>query len=123
MTFAGWRTWSRSRTGTIISNLSTMRRWGRRRPRARRREGRRMTRRSNSQQTERRAFGARLEVRKQGEGDAIGVKGHAAVFDRDSLPLWDCWMGTIVERIAPGAFTKTIQEADIRLLINHDPNL
>lgn len=83
-----------------------------------------MTRRSsNRQQVERRAFGARLEVRKQGEDGPIGVKGHAAVFDRDSLPLWDWWMGTIVERIAPGAFAKTIQEADIRLLINHDPNL
>lgn len=82
-----------------------------------------MARRSNSQQVERRAFGARLEVRKAGEDQPIGVKGHAAVFDRDSLPLWDWWMGTIVERIAPGAFTKTIQEADIRLLINHDPNL
>lgn len=83
-----------------------------------------MTRRSsNRQQVERRAFGARLEVRKAGDGDPIGVTGHAAVFERDSLPLWDWWMGTIVERIAPGAFTKTIQEADICLLINHDANL
>lgn len=82
-----------------------------------------MTRRSNQHTIERRAFGAQLQVRKAGEGDPIGVTGHAAVFERDSLPLWDWWMGTIVERIAPGAFAKTIQEADIRLLINHDANL
>jgi len=83
-----------------------------------------MTRRSNNQTIERRMFGARLEVRAAAkDGDPIGVTGHAAVFERDSLPLWDWWMGTIVERIAPGAFTKTIQEADIRLLINHDANL
>lgn len=57
---------------------------------------------------------------KNGGGNV--VTGHAAVFDTHSLPLMD-WVGTFKEKIAPGAFAESIQEDDIRALINHDGNL
>ena len=46
------------------------------------------------------------------------VEGYAAVFDEWSDDLW--WFR---EKIRQGAFSKTIQEADVRALWNHDPNL
>jgi len=45
------------------------------------------------------------------------LAGHAAVFDQE-INMW----GMFRERIAPGAFRKTIREADVRHLFNHDPN-
>jgi len=45
------------------------------------------------------------------------IFGHAAIFNKLSLSL-----GNFKERIKPGAFTKTIQESDIRALFNHDNN-
>lgn len=51
----------------------------------------------------------------------IGFRGHAAVFDSRTWigsKRWGFW-----EEIAPGAFTKTIQEADVRFLVNHNPDL
>lgn len=47
----------------------------------------------------------------------VQVEGHAAVFNRLSQDL-----GGFVEQVAPGAFKKTIQEADVRALFNHDPS-
>lgn len=44
--------------------------------------------------------------------------GHAAVFNK-----WANIAGLFLERIAPGAFKKTIKEADVRLLFNHNPDL
>ena len=62
----------------------------------------------------------RSVTRAAGDG-AIGFKGHAAVFNSRS------WIGGkrwgFYEEIAPTAFDKTITEADVRFLINHDPNL
>lgn len=56
------------------------------------------------------------------DGDEpIGFKGHAAVFGKRTWigsKRWGFW-----EEISPGAFTKTIGEADVRFLHNHDPNL
>lgn len=46
------------------------------------------------------------------------IVGHAAVFDQLSVPLWG-----FREKIAPGAFSKTIREADVHALFNHDRNL
>lgn len=52
---------------------------------------------------------------------SIGFQGHAAVFNQRTWiggKTWGWW-----ETIAERAFAKTIQEADVRFLINHDPNL
>ena len=59
-------------------------------------------------------------VAKRDDG-SIGFKGHAAVFNQRTWiggRSWGWW-----ETIAPRAFAKTIGEADVRFLINHDPNL
>jgi len=44
------------------------------------------------------------------------IIGHAAIFDKVDGPPW------FRERIAPGAFRKTIKEDDVRALFNHDPS-
>jgi HK97 family phage prohead protease len=63
-----------------------------------------------------------VELRKDANGAAIGFAGHAAVFDeRTSIGNPLSW--GFYEQVSPGAFTKTIQEADVRFLIDHDPSL
>lgn len=63
-----------------------------------------------------------VELRAARDGGAPGVlatlTGYAAVFDRWSEPLFG-----FRERIAPGAFRKTILEGDIRALWNHDDRI
>lgn len=66
--------------------------------------------------SERRYYSTDFEAR--AEGSEFRIQGHAAVFDRLSQDL-----GGFVERISRGAFTKTIQEADVRALFNHDASL
>lgn len=67
---------------------------------------------------ERRLHAGDVEYRaKQGGAGGLLV-GYAAVFNRYSQNL-----GGFVEQVAPGAFAKTIAEADIRGLFNHDANL
>lgn len=46
------------------------------------------------------------------------IEGYAAMFGKRSADL-----GGFVEEVAPTAFTKTVKEADVRALINHDPNM
>ena len=61
-----------------------------------------------------------IQVRREtrdGEESAT-LYGHAAVFDQETIIG-----GYFREKIAPGAFKKTIKEADVRHLFNHDPNL
>ena len=58
-----------------------------------------------------------LEVRQE-DGAPTRIVGYAAVFDQLSAELF----GGFRERIRRGAFSKTIKEADIRALFNHDPN-
>lgn len=60
------------------------------------------------------------EIRTTGTGsgaDPRRIEGYAAVFNILSPPLWG-----FRERINPGAFTKAIQESDVRALWNHDSN-
>lgn len=54
----------------------------------------------------------------QADGTPTKIVGHAAKFDSLSEDL-----GGFRERIAPGAFAKTITSADIRALWNHDANI
>lgn len=47
------------------------------------------------------------------------ITGYAALFN-----VWSQDMGGFVETIEPGAFTRSLQNgADVRAVINHDPNL
>ncbi len=55
-----------------------------------------------------------LEVRE--DGGALIFRGHAAVFNTLSLPIFG-----FRERIDPKAFNKTVREADVRFLAQHDP--
>lgn len=66
---------------------------------------------------ERRTIVTDLQIRSEGDAGVV-IGGHAPVWNRYSQNL-----GGFVEQVAPGATTKTIQEGDIRGLLNHDPNL
>jgi len=74
---------------------------------------------SNSKRTiERRYFPATdMEIR-QTDGGAPIIFGHFAVFNQ-----WSEDLGGFREMISPGAFAKTIQEADIRGLWNHNADI
>lgn len=63
---------------------------------------------------ERRTFVVR-DVEARAEGGSMRLSGYAAVFHDSSVPL------PFKEKIAPGAFRKTLSETpDVRLLINHE---
>jgi HK97 family phage prohead protease len=58
------------------------------------------------------------ELRADGQGDEMAIAGYAALFNSDSKNL-----GGFKERIAPGAFTRSIEAgADVKALVNHDPS-
>jgi len=64
---------------------------------------------------ERRTFTIKNVEARQTEDGTMRLSGYAAVFNNDSVPL------PFIERIAPGAFRKTLTETpDVRLLINHE---
>ena len=66
---------------------------------------------------ERRLVGAAPELRAETEADGPPVlAGYAAVYDQETV------IGAFRERIEPGAFDQTLG-ADVRALVNHDPNL
>jgi HK97 family phage prohead protease len=71
--------------------------------------------RSKMKKIERRTFTVRnIETRQESDG-TMRLAGYAAVFNDSSVPL------PFSERIAPGAFRKTLSETpDVRLLINHE---
>ena len=65
-------------------------------------------------------------VRDEGDDGVLGMlTGYAAVFNSDTII--DSWEGRFVERIAPGAFKKTLAERGdrVKVLFNHgfDPSI
>jgi len=66
---------------------------------------------------ERRTTADEVELRGQDGSHAV-LNGYASMFGSYSRNL-----GGFVERIDPKAFTKTIQEQDVRSLFNHDPSM
>jgi HK97 family phage prohead protease len=68
-----------------------------------------------SEEVERRCLPT-SEVRIDGDS-APKITGYAAVFD-----VWADIGGWFREKIKPGAFAKTIKEADVRALMNHNEN-
>lgn len=76
--------------------------------------------RHSRERIERRAWPL-AEVRLHGGDDGPKIGGYAAVFNAPSETLSSFGM-TFIEVIRRGAFSKTLQEADIRALVNHDPN-
>ena len=63
---------------------------------------------------ERRMTTGEVEVRAKGSN--IYAEGYASIFEKRSGNL-----GGFVEKVKPTAFNKTIREADVRALWNHDP--
>lgn len=66
---------------------------------------------------------ARIDERAitRAEDGSIGFKGESIVFNTPTWigsKRWGFW-----EQIAPSAVTKTLAEADVRFVVNHDPNL
>lgn len=59
-----------------------------------------------------------LDELRADDGENPKINGHAAVFNRLSEPIF----GMYREKINPGAFSKTIKEADVRALFNHNPD-
>ena len=71
--------------------------------------------RSKMKKIERRTYTVQDVEARQADDGVMRLSGYAAVFNDASVPL------PFKERIAPGAFRKTLSEApDVRLLINHE---
>ncbi len=66
---------------------------------------------------EERIVTADLEVRSAADGQPTQITGHPVVYNR-----WSEDLGGFRERVIHGAATKTLGEADIRVLFNHDVN-
>jgi len=64
---------------------------------------------------EHRSHKGTIEVRANADGAPI-ITGYAAVFNRDSADLG------FIEQVDPRAFDKTLKEADVRGLGNHEPD-
>lgn len=60
------------------------------------------------------------DVGQTGDG-SMTLAGHAAVFDKLSLPLFDFMFGEFQERISPGAFSDVLSaDPDVHLVYQHD---
>ena len=64
--------------------------------------------------TERRTATEDVELRE--EGESLIAFGYASVFNKTYSP------GGFIERVAPGAFRKTVAEANVVGLFNHEPD-
>lgn len=70
--------------------------------------------------SEKRAFEC-TEIRaEESEDGKKSIKGYAAVFERDSVPMG--FDGKIRERVAKGAFVDSLKDGDVRALWSHNPD-
>jgi len=60
-----------------------------------------------------------VELRVDGESGAPTVEGYAAVFDSLSEVIFEWDNGRFREKVAPGAFAKTLREQNVPLLVEH----
>jgi len=65
-------------------------------------------------ETEKRSYEVEMRVE---DGDEPKIRGHAAVFNKLSVPLTG-----FREKVSPGAFLESIENSDIRALWNHNPD-
>lgn len=73
----------------------------------------------NNRITKRQVRSIPCELRtKRDDGEEPIIEGYFAVFN-SNYEIWD----DMSESVAPGAFTKSLKENDIRALINHDSTL
>src|SRR5262245_44190980 len=66
----------------------------------------------------------RIAARSGDGGDGSTLFGHFAVFGQWT-EIDSAWEGNFLERVAPGAFARTLAEDSIRVLFNHgrDPSV
>lgn len=81
-----------------------------------------MSNKGRPQGIERRAYAIQELRIDSGEDDQPHIRGYAAVFDTLSEPIMELGSYRFLEKVQKGAFTKTLREADIRALWNHDVN-
>ena len=67
---------------------------------------------------QRRALISPTKFNTREDGEAVYIEGYFAVFN-STYEIWN----DATESIAPGAFTETLKDADVRALINHDTRL
>ncbi len=67
---------------------------------------------------QRRAFMVPAQFQTREDGEGLYIEGYFAVFNS----IYEIWKDA-TESIAPGAFTETLKDADVRALINHDTRL
>lgn len=72
--------------------------------------------RAMNDQRELRVMPVQFEVR-ESDGESPKIVGYPAKFN-----AWSEDLGGFIERIAPGAFTETIAQDDVRALFNHNPD-
>lgn len=65
-----------------------------------------------------RAFASPTEFTTRENGEDLIIEGYFSVFGS----IYEIWKDA-TEEIAPGAFTETLKEADVRALINHDTSM
>jgi hypothetical protein len=66
---------------------------------------------------------ADMDLRVSSPDEPPRITGYGAVFNSPSEVLSDGYGKTFREYVAPGAFTRTLKQgADVRALLNHDPN-
>ena len=72
--------------------------------------------------TERRGVARKTEIEERSDGSLV-LTGYAAVFyrDGDESTQFRLWPGA-VERVTPGAFSRTLKEGRSVALLNHDDN-